>query len=133
MANADVKAAKAKEVKFRSKTANPDLNTVEDIDPTELWEKREQVLIVDVRRPDEYTGELGHVPGAQLMVLDTLPERLPELPRDKTVVFVCRSGGRSGRATAFAKEEGFVEVYNMRGGMLLWNQLQLQVEGRAGE
>lgn len=115
-------------VQFRTKQTNPENPGVEDVDPKELWEQKTNVEIVDVRRPDEFTGELGHVPGAQLMVLDTLPERLNELPKDKTVVFVCRSGGRSGRATAFAKENGFTDVYNMKGGMLLWNDMKLQVE-----
>lgn len=117
-------------VHFTSITAHPEVPDVQDIDPKELWEKRHEVVIVDVRRPDEYTGELGHIAGSQLMVLDTLPERLHELPKDKTVVFVCRSGARSGRATAFAKSEGFASVFNMKGGMILWNQLQLQVAGR---
>ncbi len=117
-------------VQFTSKTAHPDVPEVEDIEPKELWDKKDKVVIVDVRRPDEFTGELGHVPGSQLMVLDTLPERLHELPKDRTIVFVCRSGARSGRATAFAKSEGFGSVFNMKGGMILWNQLNLQVEGR---
>lgn len=115
---------------FRTKTANPDIPGVRDIDPKELWEQRNNVVMVDVRRPDEYTGELGHVAGAELIVLDTLPQMLGELPRDKTVVFICRSGGRSGKATAFAQDNGFTEVFNMKGGMLLWNQLGLPVEGK---
>lgn len=115
---------------FRTKVKNPENPGVEDIDPKELWEQRQNVAIVDVRRPDEFTGELGHVPGAQLIVLDTLPQHLHELPTDKTVVFVCRSGGRSGKASAFAHENGLKNTYNMKGGMLLWNQLGLQVEGR---
>lgn len=118
-------------VKFSSQTDNTDFPGVHDIDAPELWEKRAQVVIVDVRRPDEFTGELGHVPSAQLMVLDTLPERVTELPKDKTVVFVCRSGGRSARATALALENGYTEVYNLRGGMLYWNELNLEVEGRS--
>ena len=118
-------------VDFHSKQPNPEAPTVQDIDPQELWEKRQQVVIVDVRRPDEFTGELGHVPGSSLVVLDTLPQRIEELPKDKTVVFVCRSGNRSGKATAFAKTQGFVSVFNMKGGMLLWNELGLSVEGRS--
>lgn len=117
-------------VQFTSKKANPDNPGVEDIDPKELWEKRDQVAIIDVRRPEEFTGELGHIPGAKLIVLDTLPDHMDEIPKDKTIVFVCRSGGRSGRAVAFAHEEGLTSAYNMKGGMLLWNDLKMQVEGR---
>lgn len=115
-------------VEFRVKHRNPDNPGVEDIEPKELWEQRDKAVLVDVRRPDEFTGELGHIPGAQLMVLDTLPERLNELPADRTVVFICRSGARSGRAAAFAKQNGRADVYNMKGGMLLWNELKLDVE-----
>ena len=117
-------------VQFSTKQNNPEIPGVDDIDPKELWEQKDHVVIVDVRRPDEYTGELGHVPGAELMVLDSVPHRLSELPKDQTVVFVCRSGGRSARATAYARENGYTSVYNMKGGMLLWNQFGLEVEGR---
>lgn len=117
-------------VDFGSRQANPETPGVEDIDPKELWDKRAQVCIVDVRRPDEYTGELGHIPGSKLIVLDTLAEYLPTLSKDQTVVFICRSGARSARATAYAQANGFTSVYNMKGGMILWNQLDLQVEGR---
>jgi rhodanese-related sulfurtransferase len=117
-------------IDFGSRQVNPDHPDVEDIDPNELWDKRSQICIVDVRRPDEFTGELGHVPGSRLMVLDTLAEFLPTLPQDQTVVFVCRSGARSGRAAAYAKANGFMHVYNMKGGMMLWNQMDLPVEGR---
>ena len=51
-----------------------------------------------------------------------------EIPKDKTVVFVCRSGGRSARATAHALEHGYTNVYNLKGGMILWNELHLETE-----
>ncbi len=117
-------------VHFNTQRSNGQFPGVQDIDPQELMEKKSQVVVVDVRRPDEFTGELGHVPGALLMVLDTLPERLEELPKDKTVVFVCLAGGRSARATAFALEAGYTNVFNMKGGMTLWNQLSLAVDGK---
>lgn len=110
-----------------SSRPNPNLPGVADVEPRDVWENRNKIVIIDVRRPDEFTGELGHISSAQLMVLDTLPQRIEELPRDKTVVFVCRSGGRSGQATAYAMEQGFTQVYNLKGGMLLWNELGLEV------
>lgn len=112
-------------VNFTSKTENPHFEGVYDIGPAELQQLKHDVVMVDVRQPEEYVGELGHVDGASLMVLDTLPDQLNELPKDKTVVFICRSGARSAKATAYAKMNGFEEVYNMQGGMLLWNDLQL--------
>ena len=115
-------------VQFRTKQRNPDNPGVEDIDPKELWDNKNHVKMIDVRRPDEFTGELGHIPGSELIVLDTLPQRLSEIPKDQSVVFICRSGARSGRAAAFAKQNGYTEVFNMKGGMILWNELKLEVE-----
>lgn len=117
-----------KPISFETATANPNAPQVEDVDAAELAKKTGLVHIVDVRGQDEFTGELGHIAGAQLIVLDTLPEHVDELPKDGTIVFVCKSGGRSARATAFAKDAGYEHVYNMKGGMLAWNSLGLPVE-----
>ncbi|WP_374075901.1 rhodanese-like domain-containing protein [Bdellovibrio bacteriovorus] len=115
-------------VNFETKTENPHYEGVFDIAPAELQQTMSNVKMIDVRQPDEYVGELGHVPGAELIVLDTLPDHLSKLPKDQTVVFICRSGGRSAKATAYAMMNGLTQVYNMQGGMLLWNDLQLPVE-----
>lgn len=116
---------------FTTAKNNPDIPQVRDIQPEDLRGKQDQVHLIDVRRPEEYTGELGHIPGAKLIVLDTLPEHIDDIPRDSTVVFICRSGGRSARAAAFALDQGFEHVYNMQGGMLRWNELKYETEGKA--
>ncbi len=113
---------------FKNKLNNPDMPGVTDITPDEVLEKKDQICLIDVRRPDEFNGELGHIPGANMVVLDTLPDNMDQMPRDKTIVFVCRSGARSARAVAFAQEEGYEHVYNMQGGMLLWNQKKFETE-----
>ena len=118
---------------FEKREANADYAGVEDIDPRDLWRHRENVTIVDVRQPDEFTGELGHIPGAKLVVLSTLPEHLADFGDDETLVFVCRSGARSGRAAAFALEQGLTQAFNMKGGMLLWNELGLETVRGVGE
>lgn len=120
-------------VEFSSRTANPNFPEIEDITAEELRSKQKDVRIVDVRRPDEWVGEYGHIPDAALITLDTLPDRLDELPKDQTVVFVCRSGGRSAQAAAFARQNGFDRVYNMRGGMIDWTQKNFETEERHGE
>jgi hydroxyacylglutathione hydrolase len=102
-----------------------------DIDPQEVWEKRSEIVIVDVRRPNEFTGPMGHIPGAKHIVLDTLPDNMDEVPKDTPVVFVCALGGRSGRACAFAIEEGYINTYNMKGGMTAWTQAGLTTEGKS--
>ena len=117
-------------VDFKSQVTNPDLPQVKDIMPDELRDKKDLVKIVDVRRPDEYVGEFGHIPGAELLTLDDLPAKINKLPKDKTIVFVCRSGGRSARATAFALENGFHDVFNMQGGMIAWTNKKFEAEDK---
>ena len=86
------------------------------------------VSLIDVRMPDEYIGELGHIEGAQLTTLGPeLDIFLKTANKQVPIVFVCRSGARSGRATATALAHGFENVYNMEGGMLAWNSLDLPI------
>lgn len=115
-------------VQFDTKIENPHFNGVFDIAPDELAQKKMDVVMIDVRQPEEYVGELGHIPGSKLVILSALPDNLSEIPKDKTVVFICRSGGRSAQAAAYALMQGYKEVYNMLGGMIQWNNLQLPVE-----
>lgn len=115
-------------VNFETKTSNPQYEGVFDIAPAELQQVMSQVKMIDVRQPEEYEGELGHVAGTELIPLGTLPDHLDQLPKDQTIVFICRSGARSANATAFALMNGWTHVYNMKGGMLFWNALQLPIE-----
>lgn len=103
------------------------MSGVMDVTPQEVNEHASQLFLVDVREDAEFTGELSHVKGSKHIKLGTIPEHLSNLPKDKTIVFICRSGGRSAQASAYALQEGFQHVYNMQGGMMLWNQLQLPV------
>ena len=118
-------------VDFDDKQPNPKREGVMDVHPRSVLEKKDSLSLIDVRRPDEFTGELGHIPGARLFTLDTLPQTLEELPKDKTTVFICRSGGRSSQATALALENGFQSAFNMQGGMLLWNELNFETESKS--
>ncbi|MGZ3772482.1 MAG: rhodanese-like domain-containing protein [Pseudobdellovibrionaceae bacterium] len=115
-------------VNFETKTKNPFFEGVFDIAPAELQQVLSKVKLVDVRQPEEFVGELGHIPGSELIVLDTLPDKLNSLSKDQTIVFICRSGNRSAQATAYALVNGFTQVYNLQGGMILWNNLLLPVE-----
>ena len=122
-----------KTIEFESKKTNPDFVDVQDIVAEELDKKRGEVQLIDVRQPEEFVGELGHIPGAKLIALGTLPENLLALSKDSPIVFICRSGGRSARAAAFAYQSGFDKVYNLKGGMIRWNELQLVVEKSNGK
>lgn len=73
--------------------------------------------LLDVRRADEW--QAGHAPAAMHIPLDQLPARTGEVPADRRVVAVCRSGARSGRATQFLQRSG-LDVVNLEGGMQAW-------------
>jgi glyoxylase-like metal-dependent hydrolase (beta-lactamase superfamily II)/rhodanese-related sulfurtransferase len=87
-------------------------------------------LLLDVRQPDEYVGELGHVPGSILIPLPELPARISEIERyrEKGVIAICRSGARSAKATVLLMDAGFEDVWNMRGGTLAWRDKGFPVE-----
>jgi glyoxylase-like metal-dependent hydrolase (beta-lactamase superfamily II) len=86
-------------------------------------------LLVDVREPEEFVGELGHVPGSLPVPLDALARRLPKLAGyvDREIVVVCRSGARSASAGAILQQAGFRHVFNLEGGMLAWGAAKLPV------
>lgn len=83
---------------------------------------------VDVRRLDEWTGELGRVPGSELCTLDGLAEAAGAWDKAAPIILICRSGARSGRAAHLLLEAGFTKVASMAGGMLAWNEAGFAVE-----
>ncbi|SMF58266.1 rhodanese-like domain-containing protein [Pseudobacteriovorax antillogorgiicola] len=112
-----------------SKLIDDTLGTkVVDLKPAEVINRLGSYNIIDVRRPDEFTGELSHINGANLITIsDDFKTRLKHLPKDEIFLFVCRSGGRSARAARIAQLTGFKNVYNLEGGMLAWNSKHLPV------
>ena len=99
-----------------------------EVQPEWLSDHLRDVLVLDVREPAEWTGELGQIPGAVLLPLGQLRARLPELPRDRPIVAVCRSGGRSAEASQILEAAGFPRAGNLSGGMIRWRGLGLPVE-----
>ncbi|MGH8650326.1 MAG: rhodanese-like domain-containing protein, partial [Burkholderiales bacterium] len=87
-------------------------------------------LVLDVREPTEYHGPLGHIPGSMLVPLRELAARAAELDqhRERPIVAVCRSGVRSTTAAAILYGLGFERVYNLKDGMVDWNDRKLMVE-----
>ncbi len=99
------------------------------IEPHWVEENLSRVLVLDVRETDEFTGPLGHIPGAVNVPLGNLAVTSGELANDKPIVAVCRAGGRSARATAILDQAGFDKVANLTGGMLRWRAQGLIVDG----
>lgn len=99
-----------------------------EVDPSWVAEHAGEVQLLDVREPDEFVGPLGHVPGAVLIPLGQLVGRMDELSRDKPIVAICKSGGRSAQAINALRQAGFTDLANLPGGMMRWNQEGLKAE-----
>ncbi|WP_144548095.1 rhodanese-like domain-containing protein [Bacillus sp. X1(2014)] len=82
-----------------------------------LLNEGKKLNIIDVREVDEVAA--GKIPGAVNIPLGLVEFRMHELDKSKEYFMVCRSGGRSGRATQFLERYGF-NVINIDGGMLAW-------------
>ncbi|HET9443756.1 MAG TPA: rhodanese-like domain-containing protein [Acidimicrobiales bacterium] len=87
-------------------------------------------LLLDVREEGEF--EAGHAPGARHLPLGRLAAEHTTLPRDRTIIAVCRSGGRSARATMALRGAGY-DVVNLAGGMQAWAAAGLPVVTPAGQ
>lgn len=78
----------------------------------------EELTTLDVRQPNEYRA--GHIPGAKLIPLPDLNQRLGEIDSDKPVMVYCAIGGRSRVAAQMLAGIGFKRVYNLSGGFKAW-------------
>lgn len=79
-----------------------------------------QPLLIDVRTDAEVAR--GVIAGTRHIVLQTLPQHLDSLPKDKPVIVYCQSGGRSAQAANYLSSQGFGTVYNLAGGILAWQR-----------
>jgi rhodanese-related sulfurtransferase len=93
----------------------------------EAYDKYQQdAFLLDVREPEEW--EDYHVPGTTLIPLSQLAGRVDELPRDKEIVVICRSGNRSQEGRDILVSAGFENVTSMNGGILDWREAGFPVE-----
>lgn len=103
------------------------------ITPENLHSELGHVIMIDVRGSDEFNSELGHIPNAVLATLGPqLDKKLDGELKNKEVVFICRSGKRSGEATKMAINKSFEKVYSLEGGMVRWNELRFTIERDMG-
>ena len=75
-------------------------------------------FVLDVRQPEEWNDY--HAPDSILIPLDQLEARLDEVPRDRDIVVVCRSGNRSQSGRDILLNAGFTSVTSMAGGLQQW-------------
>jgi rhodanese-related sulfurtransferase len=97
--------------------------------PTDVSKRRSDFHLLDVREQDEW--DAGHIEGAQHIPLGELAARLEEVPRDRTVVAVCRSGGRSDRAAKGLRARGYASE-NLDGGVTAWSRAGMPLVAKDG-
>jgi rhodanese-related sulfurtransferase len=80
--------------------------------------KNKDALFIDVRASDKY--QQGHIPGAISIPLGELKNRIKEIPKNKKVLLICRSGQGSSQANIILQSYGFTNTYSVIGGMDAW-------------
>ncbi len=90
------------------------------VDPAGFCELMESpgATLIDVREQEEY--EQGHIVGSQLRPLRTLYSEIDDLPRDRPILIVDRSGRRTARAMQTLREMEFETFFGLKGGILAW-------------
>lgn len=106
------------------------MSNVPEIEVEELARRRETgAVIIDVREPAEYAG--ARVDGGLLIPLAEVPERIDEVPADRTVYVICARGGRSAKAVEHYRAQG-IDAVNVAGGTLGWIDAGLPVVSDEG-
>lgn len=98
-----------------------------EISVGEAYTKYQQgAFFIDVRTQEEWNE--FHAPNTSLVPLDQLPARLSDLPRDREIVVVCRSGNRSQEGRDILLNAGFTNVTSMQGGLNEWRAAGYPIE-----
>ena len=108
---------------------NPTAPGIPTVDVTEADRRRRAdpaPLVVDVREPNEFEA-VRLESGVALLPLSTFQQRWQELPRDRPLLMLCASGGRSSAATAWLVRNGYTDVANVAGGINEWQRAGLPV------
>lgn len=98
-------------------------------DARRLVDGEEDVLVLDVRTPGEFTGDLGHISGAVNLDVMKLGQKLGELGdalepyKNQPILITCRTHNRSPRAAKVLSRQGFQKLMILDGGMAGWNRL----------
>ena len=88
------------------------------------------VELIDVRQP--YEHEAGHIEGDRHIEINSLSSSAESIPKDRTVVFYCRSGSRSGMAAEAFAQAGW-DAHNLSGGLIAWVERELPIVPAGGE
>ena len=94
------------------------INEIEVAELAQIKEKGETFRLIDIRQPAELNA--GIIPGSEALPMHIIPLRMNEFKREEKLIMVCRSGARSAQACMFLQQQGYENVFNLRGGMIAW-------------
>ncbi len=106
------------------------MSIMKEITVKDVKDHLSRYRLIDVRETYEWNGDLGHIKGAQLVPMATLPALLDQFSKTEEILLICRSGNRSGMIAQLMASKGY-QVTNLLGGMISWhaNQLPVSREG----
>lgn len=102
--------------------------TVTPLEAKTLIETRKDLLLVDVRSPEEFQG--GSLPGATLIPFWDFAKGRYNIPRDRPILLICAVGGRSLACGQLLASKGHREVYNLKGGLDAWAEQRIPLPQR---
>jgi len=108
--------------------AGSGFRTITPLEAKTLIEERKDLLLVDVRSPEEFRG--GSLPGATLIPFWDFAKGRYDLPKDKPILLVCAVGGRSLACGQLLAAQGYREVYNLKGGLDAWAEQRVPLPRR---
>jgi hydroxyacylglutathione hydrolase len=88
--------------------------------------RHRKIFPLDVREPSEWHD--GHIEGFENVYVGHLTEEADRLPRERPLAVTCEWGGRGGLAASILRKMGFIEVYNVLGGVEAWRELGYAVK-----
>lgn len=104
------------------------MSTVKEIDAVslkEMMDNGEEIQLLDVRSQAEFAQ--GIISGGEFVPLHTIPLKMNDLSKNKTIVFYCRSGARSWQACSYVAQNSGIEALNLRGGIISWYQSGFEI------
>lgn len=104
----------------------PEFTSILPHEAHQLLQDRKDLLIVDVRSAKEI--ELVRIPQSTFVSLGDIAQNTAKIPQDRPVLLVCAVGGRSYAAGLYLNQRGYLQVYNLRGGIKGWQQAGFPVE-----
>ena len=105
-----------------------DYKEIETGEAYKIWKaRRNEIIVLDVRRDDEFYGETGHIENAVHIPIEELDSRVNELDKHKEIYVICYAGTRSAQACQILAERGFTKLFNIIGGMMEWSDNNFEV------